>query len=73
MEGYVQGRILKAFSAKKDIEYQSNYGQIISELYNSHLYNRSENVYGILTTGENGGTTFHASTKLLRKQNHCQS
>ena len=41
MEGYVQGRIeyiLKAFSeiieAKKDIEYQSNYGQIISELYN---------------------------------------
>ena len=41
MEGYVQGRILKAFSAKKDIEYQSNYGQIISELYNSHLYNKS--------------------------------
>lgn len=99
MEGYVnnvnfQGRIeyiLKAFSeiiiviieAKKDIEYQSNYGQIISELYNSYLYNKSigvniENVYGILTTGENwqwwkyNGTTFHASTKFieLRKQNH---
>jgi hypothetical protein len=88
MERYFQGRILKAFSeiiiviieAKKDIEYQSNYGQIISELYNSHLYNKSniENVYGILTTGENwqwwkyNGTTFHASTKFieLRKQNH---
>ena len=69
MEEYVQGRIeyiLKTFSeiiiviieAKKDIEY--HYGQIISELYNSHLYNKSigvniENVYGILTTGGNGG------------------
>lgn len=69
MEGYVQGRIeyiLKAFSEiiiviiEANIEYQSNYGQIISELYNSYLYNKSigvniENVYGILTTGENGG------------------
>lgn len=74
MEGYVnnvnfQGRILKAFSgiiiviieAKKDIEYQSNYGQIISELYNWQWWKYN-------------GTTFHASTKFieLRKQNHYQ-
>jgi len=47
-----QGRIeyiLKAFSeiiivileAKKDIEYQANYGQVMAELYSSYWYNQS--------------------------------
>lgn len=75
--------ILKSFSeiiivvieAKKDIEYQSNYGQIISELYNSYCYNNNlnlstENVYGILTTGINwqwwkyDGKEFYASESI---------
>jgi hypothetical protein len=92
MESYIsnakfQGRIeyiLKAFSeiiiviieAKKDIEYQANYGQVMAELYNSYWYNESiglasEDVYGILTTGENwqwwkyDGKKFGASTNLI--------
>jgi hypothetical protein len=98
MEGYIssskfQGRIeyiLKSFSdvimvvieAKKDIEYQANYGQIIAELYGSYCYNKTTgrpvgDVYGILTTGENwqwwkyDGKSFYASAQFyeLRKQN----
>ncbi|CAO3635349.1 unnamed protein product [Cunninghamella echinulata] len=50
---------LKAHTiAKKDIEYQSNYGHIIAELYNSYCHNSNlniatEEVYGTLTTGIN--------------------
>lgn len=96
MEGYMtnpkfQGRIeyiLKAFSeiiivileAKKDIEYQANYGQVMAELYSSYWYNQSmgyitENVYGILTTGENwqwwkyDGKTFYASKEFIKLRN----
>jgi hypothetical protein len=53
--------ILKAFSeiiiviieAKKDIEYQSSYGQIMAELYNAWIHNNKQDhpVYGVLTTG----------------------
>lgn len=69
--------ILKAFSdviiviieAKKDIEFQSSYGQIIAELYNAWCYNNEKElpVYGILTTASSwrwwkyDGKTFSAS------------
>ncbi|RCH81462.1 hypothetical protein CU098_006143, partial [Rhizopus stolonifer] len=58
IESYINDVRFQVIEAKKDIEYQSNYGQIISELYNSYCYNNNlnlstENVYGILTTGIN--------------------
>jgi Oligopeptidase F len=69
--------ILKAFSetiiviieAKKDIEYQSNYGQIMAQLHNAWCHNDREDlpVYGILTTGSDwrwwkyDGKTFSTS------------
>jgi hypothetical protein len=98
VEGYISntlynGRIeyiLKSFTntiiviieAKKDIEYQQNYGQIMTELYAVYETNKNKNnfvdkVYGVLTTSESwlwwcyDGKTFFVSQEptQLRRNN----
>jgi hypothetical protein len=98
VEGYINnalynGRIeyiLKSFTnniiviieAKKDIEYQQNYGQIMTELYAIYETNKNKNnfidkVYGVLTTSETwiwwcyDGKTFSVSPEptILRRNN----
>lgn len=64
--------------SEKDIEYQNNYGQIIILLYFSYLHNNyNNNVYGIVTSGNNwqwwkyDGKQFYNSDEMtqLRKNN----
>ena len=98
IEGYISnalynGRIeyiLKSFTntiiviieAKKDIEYQQNYGQIMTELYAVYETNKKQNnfidkVYGVLTTSESwiwwcyDGKTYFVSQEptILRRNN----